>query len=914
MSGQDAYVTALSDVGGVASAGGKGANLGELVRGGFPVPDGFVVTTGAYDRFVADNDLSDRATALAAEGDTTGATDDGTTAIGALFEEATFPRELAAAITEAYAALGEGPVAVRSSATAEDLPGASFAGQQETYLNIVGADEVLDAVRRCWASLWTPRAVAYRAHQADAITGTSAGGPGTTGAAADTATDRLSIAVVVQRLVRADVSGVLFTANPATGRRDETVITAAWGLGESVVGGRVEPDEYVVRAAVDGPQVTVRVGDKQVMTVATEAGAAEIATPDDRRHERTLTDPQALDLAALGARVAAHFAVPQDIEWVLHDGEFQLVQARPITALPEPTGEVPTSWPVPRRGSLYFRASIVEQLPDPLSPLFADLARTAVPRGLSSLLGELSPKATALDADFPTINGYAFYDYSRSAFLGMLSLSPGLLKVIGEKGFVLDRWRDRELPRYRATVARWADRDPAALTAAELVHGIQDLVDAGCLYYTTVQTIIPVASMAEITWTTLYDRALRRRGDAAATDYLLGFDSTPIAVEKSLAQLASWCRTAGLTDALLSPDTDPLAAEPPAGVDAAAWAGWRERLDAHLAAYGHTTYNLDIINPVPAEDPTPVLQALRYQLGGTAPDPVVRQQRLAERREHLTRDLLERLDPARRALARHRLTSAQRWAPIREDALAAMGLAWPTIRRLALEAGHRLTDAGALAGPDEVFWLTLAELIDLGARAEAGETLPSQGAVIAERRATWRGQAQATPPQYLPESRAMKAWEGFLPAKEQASGPVLAGTTGSGGRVTGHARVLRGPADFAAFVPGEILVASITTPAYTPLFAQAAGVVTDIGGVLSHGSIVAREFGIPAVLGTGSATKRIETGDLITVDGVAGEVRLEGAPEAAEEKRSGRPVLVAGAVAASIGLALAVRARGHHRG
>ncbi|QGF22629.1 PEP/pyruvate-binding domain-containing protein [Raineyella fluvialis] len=893
MSGQDAYVTPLADAGSIASAGGKGANLGELMRAGFPVPDGFVITTEAYDSFVADNDLTDRAAALAGTGDTA--------AIAALFDDATLPPELAAAITTAYAALGQGSVAVRSSATAEDLPGASFAGQQETYLNISGADEVLAAVRRCWASLWTPRAVAYRAHRSGDDQGP------------------LSIAVVVQRLVPADVSGVLFTANPATGRRDETVITAAWGLGESVVGGRVEPDEYVVRNGADGadgadgPKVTVRVGDKQVMTVQTDAGSDEVATPTARRHEQTLTDGQSRELAALGTRVAEHFGVPQDIEWVLHDGTFQLVQARPITALPEPTGDVPSEWPVPRHGSLYFRASIVEQMPDPLSPLFADLVRTAVPRGLSSLLGELSPRVAELDVDFPTINGYAFYDYSRRAFGAMMSLSPALMRVIGEKGFVLNRWRDRELPRYRHAVAAWADRDPAALPAAELVRGAQELVDAGCLYYTTVQTIIPVASMAEMTWTGLYDRALRRPGDAAATDYLLGFDSTPMTVEKSLATLAAWCREdAALTAALLAPETDPLGTTPPAGIDADVWSQWRTRLDGHLAAYGHTTYNLDIMNPVPADDPTPVLQALRYQLGGTATDPFERQQRHADERERLTRELFRRLDPVRGALARRSLTSAQHWAPVREDALAAMGLAWPVIRLLVREAGRRLMEAGALAVPDDVFWLTLAELVDLGIRADAGETLPRRVEAIATRRATWRGQALATPPQYLPESRAMKAWESFLPAREQEEGPVLKGTTGSGGRVTGHARVLKGPADFASFVPGEILVASITTPAYTPLFAQAAAVVTDVGGVLSHGSIVAREFGIPAVLGTGAATKRIATGDLITVDGIAGHVLLEGASAPQPDTRRSRTPMVAATVAA-IGVtvigALVVRSR-----
>ena len=360
------FTRPLADAGGIAEAGGKGANLGVLLRAGFGVPDGFVVTTDAYERSGGGQDLAP---------------------------------EVADAVVAAYAALGGGPVAVRSSATAEDLPGASFAGQHETFLNVVGPDAVVAAVRRCWASLWTERAVSYRAGR-------------------DAASEpRLSIAVVVQRLVPADVAGVLFTADPTTGRRDETVITAAWGLGESVVGGTVDVDTYRVRGDA---VVEARVGDKAVMTVATPSGTGEVPTPAARRRERTLDDARVIELAALGRRVADHLGAPQDIEWVLADGVVHLVQSRPITALPEPAGDVPTQWPVPRPGSLYFRASIVEQMPDPLSPLFADLVRPAVPAGLFSLMRELEPTLTSLDVDFPTIHGYAFYDYSRRSFGQML--------------------------------------------------------------------------------------------------------------------------------------------------------------------------------------------------------------------------------------------------------------------------------------------------------------------------------------------------------------------------------------------------------------------------------------------------------------------------------------------------------------
>ena len=309
----------------LAVAGGKGANLGELLRAGFPVPDGFVVTTAAYDAFVAAGDLD-------AHLDRLSPGPDAETAIAALFASADLPPEIAAAITTAYGELGGGPVAVRSSATAEDLPDASFAGQQDTYLNIDGAEAVLDAVRRCWASLWNARAIAYRQrarHDADAA---------------------LSIAVVVQRLVPAEVAGVMFTANPGNGRREQTVITAAWGLGEAVVGGLVEPDEYVIdRSRPDA--VRRRIADKKVMTVGVDGGSQEAATPASQVDAPTLTDDQARELAALGARIEDHFGTPQDIEWAFAEGAFHIVQARPITALPDPVGDLPTDWPLPDRAA-----------------------------------------------------------------------------------------------------------------------------------------------------------------------------------------------------------------------------------------------------------------------------------------------------------------------------------------------------------------------------------------------------------------------------------------------------------------------------------------------------------------------------------------------------------------------------------
>jgi pyruvate,water dikinase len=248
----------------------------------------------------------------------------------------------------------------------------------------------------------------------------------------------------------------------------------------------------------------------------------------------------------------------------------------------------------------------------------------------------------------------------------------------------------------------------------------------------------------------------------------------------------------------------------------------------------------------------------------------------AASREEATRTVLERLDAPRRKLFSRLLEWAQNVAPVREDALADVGLAWPVMRRMLLELGRRLVEAGAVEKPADVFWLRLDELDDMAASLDAGEPrLGNLAEAVEGRKMLWRGQRRVTPPQLLPKDSWFMVFEGLMPARsEEQTGDTIKGTAGSGGQVTASARVLSGPEDFGQMQPGEVLVAAITTPAWTSLFAMAAAVVTDIGGPLSHSSIVAREYGIPAVLGTGVATRRIQSGENIRVDGDAGTVTL----------------------------------------
>jgi rifampicin phosphotransferase len=832
----------------IEQAGGKGANLGELTRAGLPVPPGFVIVTDAYKSYVADHELTDKIVELARPTDDPTAYESSSDSIRALFS-GQVSETLRAEIADAYAALGENvSVAVRSSATAEDLPEASFAGQQDTYLNVRGLDDLVAAVRDCWASLWTARAMAYRARQS-----------------IDPAT--VSLAVVVQQMVDANAAGVMFTANPSNGHRDETVISAAWGLGESVVSGSVNTDNIVVRES-DGLVLSSETADKAVMTVSAEQRTQERPVPDEQRRQPVLSESDAAALAAYGSRIENHYGAPQDIEWARADGQFFIVQARPITALPEAEAPMPTDWAVPELSAMYVRASIVEQLPDPLSPLFADLIDGAVTRSLQTLFGEFAGEDAIGDNDvgLPTINGYAYYRYSRAGMWRLMWKSPKAFQMLFTRGAMTGRWRNYSHPRYRRIVSDWTARDLAEMSTEQLIGGVAELVYAAAEYYTSVQTIIPLAATSEIVFTRFYDTVVRGKDDPPAQVFLLGSDSEPIRAEKSLYELATWTRNSQkLAESLLALPRQQFL-EQAAASDDPVWHEWHTRFEAHLTAYGHTVYNLDFVNPVPADDPVPLLETVRFFVSGKGADPYERQRRLARRRDEATAVVLARLDPVRAKAFRRLVRWAQRLAPLREDALADVGLAWPELRRMLAEVGRRLERAGVINKPDDVYWLH---------RFEIDESLGSLADQIEERKELWRGQRRATPPQLLPKGGWGDMWRRWMPAaSEEQTGDVIKGTAGSAGTITAPARVLAGPQDFGQMRPGDVLVASITTPAWTSLFAMASAVVTDIGGPLSHSSIVAREYGIPAVLGTAVATRRISSGQLIRVDGDAGTVSL----------------------------------------
>jgi phosphohistidine swiveling domain-containing protein len=863
------YILPLPDVSAaLENVGGKGMALAKMIRLGLPVPNGFHVTTEAYRVFVAANGLQPCILAALEKVDAAlpASLEAASSTIRECFTHSAIPLDLETAIRAAYHALQPAArVAVRSSATAEDLPEASFAGQQETFLNIHGVEAVLEAVRKCWASLWTGRAIAYRTkNKVDQSS--------------------IALAIVVQEMVDAEAAGILFTANPVNGRSDEMVINAAWGLGEAIVGGLVTPDTIVTEKAT-GKVKRMDVAEKTVITVAAENGTQEQPLTDARRNAQVLKDAQVVELVQIAQRIEAYFGTPQDIEWCRTNGNFYIVQSRPITALPEPEIPAPSEWKLPKGTYAVMRNNIVELMAEPLSPLFATLGIAALNTSLTRLMNEsFGMHGIMPDEIIIVVNHYAYNNGSVSAkSMARMIFGAGKILRMMFTGAV-ERWTETGRPHYYQTVEGWQSKNLHAFSPVELVSGARMLTEAAIdAYGALISGVIPAAWITEAMFTKLYNRLIKHRGDPPAPTYLLGFDSLPIQSDKSLYQLADWARSipplAAYLEGITTSQLAAVLGEPGSLPDEVPLDAWREmqlRFHEHLQKFGHTLYDLDFAHPLPADDPAPVLDTFKLYLRGQGVDPHLRQKESAAKREQAVAAMQSHLRGMRLKWFSKTLASAQKYAPLREDGLAEIGLAYPLIRQMLLELGRRLAQQQIVPRAEDIFWLTQDEVIQAAMRLEAGLPVESLAENIRLRKAEHRSVLSVRPPMALPQMKifgfdlmSLKARRG-----RGGKGNRIKGVAASPGSATGSACVLHTPEDFNRMRPGDILVAPITTPAWTPLFAMAAAIVTDVGGPLSHGSIVAREYGIPAVLGTGSATRRIRDGQIITVDGSQGTVVL----------------------------------------
>lgn len=846
----------------LALVGGKGLCLAKLATNKFAVPPGYIVTTAAYKIFVEANGIKETIQNLVGQALGTQATEKAAMEIQSLFDSSAMPAQIAEAITRAYVDLGEPAVAVRSSATAEDLPGLSFAGQQDTYLNIRGDVALLQAVRNCWASLWSSRAIAYRLQM-------------------EVEQRVVAMGVVIQTMVEAEVSGIAFTANPATGERSEIVINAGYGLGEAIVSGKITPDTYVLDRNSMVVKDTV-IGTKAEKVVSdAKQGVRTEPVDDGMARQSSISTAVLNELATLALEVEQVFkGVPQDIEWAQAHGSIFLLQSRPITNLPvAPLDDV--RWEPPYKGGRLIRRQVVENMPDPLSPLFSELYLQV---GLEHSIDQLMElwEAPFNIADFikrpvfVTVNGYAYCraDYKipwrqlPRILFWYFKFLPSIFRDL------IPQWQEDGLPSYLATIEKWKTLDPESTSDEQLMSGIRALSIADADYWFSVSMVMGIAKMTDgalhifLSWCV--------KDQLISGMFLRGFPSKTLEAQVDLQDIARRIRAVDSLRELtrVSSARDLISALDQHAEGASATADIR----AYLEKYGHRIYTMDFAEETQIEDPLPVIFSLKKLVEDAGYDINVISADLIQEREALEQRTLSAIGPVRRWIFRKLLSWAQAYGPHREEALFYMGAAWPTLRRFALELGRRLVEIGTITSAKEVFYLGSNELLSACTATEEGRDIIDLRATVKQRWQLREARRKLHPPPMVPEGRFKF---GFIDLsffetqkRNYDDSKTLKGFAVSPGKVTGMASVIMSPAEFDDMSPDTILVCPATTPAWTPLFSQALALVTDIGGILAHGSIVAREYGIPAVMGTGNITQRIVTGQRIAVDGVAGTVTI----------------------------------------
>ncbi|HEX2079384.1 MAG TPA: rifamycin-inactivating phosphotransferase [Longimicrobium sp.] len=847
----------------VAVVGGKGAHLGELSRiEGIRVPAGFCVTTEAFRRIMAEapsiDDRLDRLSHL--EPDDREAIRALSAEIRGTLEGVAIPRDLAAAITGALARLGEQTAcAVRSSATAEDLPTASFAGQQDTYLNVVGPAAILRHVSRCWASLFTERAVTYRLRNGFDHR-------------------KVHMAVVVQRMVFPRASGILFTADPVTGNRKVASVEASFGLGEALVSGRVNADVYKVR---DSQVIARAIGTKRLAILPAPAGGTEEQAIElERQDEPALTDARAVRLVELARRIEAHFGRPQDIEWCLADDDFHIVQSRPITTL----------FPIPvtddGENHVYISVGHQQMMTDPMKPLGLSFWQMTTPRPMAEAGGRLFVDVTQILAS----------PASRAGLMEMMWKSDPLIGDAVQT--VLDRcdfipslpdegpaWTppssgeapiepdpalvDELIARTQASIAT-AKRDVRDRSGPALLDFIlADIQELRRVLHDPQSRRVIMTGMEAAWW--LNERLQAWLGETNAADVLTQSVPHNVTSEMGLALLdvADVIRPHHEVVAFLQQVEDDGFLDELPGLP-----GGREARDAirgWLDRYGmRCVGEIDITRPRWSERPTTLVPLLLGNVRNFEPGEGQRRfeqgRREAWKKEQ---EVLERLralpDGEQKAEETKRMIDRVRtFAGYREYPKYGMVSRYFVYKQALLEEAGRLAQTGVLRETEDIFYLRFEELEDIVRTNRVDDQL------IRERKDAFRSYQALTPPRVLTsdgEAVSGAYRRDNLPAGALVGLPVSAGT------VEGRARVILDMAQ-ADLEPGDILVTAFTDPSWTPLFVAIKGLVTEVGGLMTHGAVIAREYGLPAVVGVEHATRLIRDGQRIRVHGTDGYVEI----------------------------------------
>ncbi|MGW5669361.1 rifamycin-inactivating phosphotransferase [Micromonospora sp. NPDC003776] len=859
------YVLDLEDVDEtqVAVVGGKGAHLGGLARiDGVRVPAGFCVTTEAFRRIMAEaSSIDDRLDQLSRlSPDDREAIQTFSAEIRRTIEGITVPDDLAAAITRALARLGEQTgYAVRSSATAEDLPTASFAGQQDTYLNVVGRAAILQHVSRCWASLFTERAVTYR--QRNGI---------------DHRT--VHMAVVVQRMVFPQAAGILFTADPVTGNRKVATVDASFGLGEALVSGRVNPDVFTVR---DGEVVAKAVGAKRCAVHALPSGGTqEVAIDPQRQEQPALTDPQVVRLVQLGRRIETHFGRPQDIEWCLVDDDFQIVQSRPITTL----------FPIPAAGDaenhVYLSVGHQQMMTDPMKPLGISVWQLTAMAPMHEAGGRLFVDATR----------HLSSPASRAGFLAMVGRSDPLTRdaletVLDRDGFLPalpDGGHGRPpvgggsapietdpgivtelIERSEASIAALR-RDIRTETGPALFEFLREAFQEHKRVLSDPLSMQAIMAGMEATWW-LNDRLQEWLGEKNAADTLTLSAPDNITSEMGLALLdvADVIRPHPEVVAFLrGVEDDGFLDELP---KLAGGAEARDAIEAYLDRYGmRCVGEIDITRPRWRERPSTLVPLILDNVRNFAPGAAARRfEHGRQEAQKKAQEVLERLralpDGEQKADETERMIDRVRtFIGYREYPKYGIISRYFVYKQALLAEAERLVQADVLREKEDIFYLTFEEFHDVVRANRVDDQL------IQQRKEAFRAYQALTPPRVLTSEG-----EALVGAyrRDDAPAGALIGLPVSAGTVEGRARVILDLAE-ADLAAGDILVTAYTDPSWSPLFVAVAGLVTEVGGLMTHGAVIAREYGLPAVVGVVDATRLIRDGQRIRVHGTDGYVEI----------------------------------------
>jgi len=869
------YIIPLSDPeADIETAGGKGASLARLATAGLPVSGGFIVTTEAYRQFVTKNGLEAEIFQALKNKDIgqPSSQEEVSSRIHVRFSAAEIPPEIARMIILAYADIpGRNPaVAVRSSATAEDLPEASFAGQQETYLNVRGPDAILDAIKKCWASLWSARAIGYRYRQG-------------------ISPKSVAIAAVIQLLVPAEAAGILFTANPVTGDRNQAVLSASWGLGAAVVGGLVTPDSMIIDKE-SGRMMDRTTADKKVMTVQTDMGTKEQPVPESLRWIPVLRDEEAVELTRLGVKIEQLYNTPMDIEWARHDGLFTILQARPITALP-PVPVHPAKPIRPLSLSMGTKALDSYGWNDSLS---SDYLWSNVNFGeaISDVMTPLTWSVVRFTLDdwvfvpgipmVGNIGGYPYLNISvlASLFYAMRRSRHDLLNEL-EATVYLPMPEEMEIPAF--PLSRWkllSSLFSSMQVRRKQWRGVRALglyLVTNPSWFQQMRERIQV-EREKVGLSSLFQREIKphiKKGVWSVLGTASHSANYTIRLRRDLTELVG-PDDANILIANLGNRSMPLASLGPVIGLAQVVRGEMSR-EIYLEQYGHRgPHEFELSHPHPAEDPEWFDREIAINRQSPV-DVVALLQKQQETFDSAWRRLQSRYPRRAKAIGRRIAESARR-ARLREMARSEYVRDRWTLRLFALRAGE-LSGLG-----DDVFFLMLEEVLDLLAgNKTAIRSIPDRRKIYLQYKSLppypslIRGKFDPFEWAANPQRRS-DIFDGQPTHMPTASGregtKIITGSPGSAGRVEGTVRCLRSHEEGAQLQLGEILIAVQTDIAWTVLFPRAAAVVTDVGAPLSHAAIVARELGIPAVVGCGNATQRLKTGDRVRVDGGRGMVEI----------------------------------------